>query len=335
MFDLLLIWLQFFLCLGIIAVAGLRLSRYGVVIAALTGLSRNWVGLVLVATVTSLPELVTGLSAVTVAQAPDIAVGNILGACVLNLAMLALIDALYRQGTIYAAAGRGHILTASFGILLLTAVGFGLLPATRTLLPPIGHIGMVSPVIFALYFVAMRTIYRAEQRRAAAPAPAPEAAVMSLKSAMMGYGIASVAIIAGGLLLPLVGVELAQAMGWSDSFVGSLLIALATCMPELATTWGAIRLGAVDLAFGNLLGSNIFNLLIVALDDVAYMPGPLYDDTSPLLAASALIAVLMSATVIAGLALRTASRLGRSVNWVSLLLVAFYLLNAAVQYLHG
>ncbi len=335
MLDPLLIWLQFFFCLGVIAVAGLRLSRYGVAIAALTGLSRNWIGLVLVATVTSLPELVTGLSAVTVAQAPDIAVGNILGACVLNLAMLALIDVLYRKETIYAVAGRGHVLTASFGILLLAAAGFGLLPATRALLPPIGHIGMVSLLIVALYLIAMRTLYLAEQRRTAPPAPAPEPAIMTLKSAVMGYGIASMAIIGGGILLPLVGVELAQVMGWSDSFVGSLLIALATCMPELATTWGAIRLGAVDLALGNLLGSNIFNLLILALDDFAYLPGPIYDDTSPLLAVSALIAALMSATVIAGLMLRPASRLGRSVNWVSLLLVAFYLLNAAVQYLHG
>lgn len=78
----------------------MRLSRYGDAIATLTGLSRNWVGLILLATVTSLPELVTGLSAVTVAAAPDIAVGDALGSCVFNLAILAMIDVSYRQGAI-------------------------------------------------------------------------------------------------------------------------------------------------------------------------------------------------------------------------------------------
>ena len=69
--PILLIWLQFALCAVVIGVAGVRLSRYGDAIATLTGLSRNWVGMILLATVTSLPELVTGLNAVTVAGAPD------------------------------------------------------------------------------------------------------------------------------------------------------------------------------------------------------------------------------------------------------------------------
>ncbi len=91
--HLLLIWLQFVLCAGLIGIAGVRLSRYGDAIAGHTGLSRNWIGLVLLATVTSLPELVTGLSAVTLAAAPDIAVGDVLGSCVFNLGRIQPVDA--------------------------------------------------------------------------------------------------------------------------------------------------------------------------------------------------------------------------------------------------
>ena len=104
--------MQFVLCVGVIGVAGVRLSRYGDAIAALTGLSRNWIGLVLIVTVTSLPELATSLSAVTVAAAPDIAVGDALGSCVFNLATLALIDLLYRKAPVYAIAGGGHVVSA-------------------------------------------------------------------------------------------------------------------------------------------------------------------------------------------------------------------------------
>ena len=104
-----LIWLQFVLCVVVIGVAGVRLSRYGDAIAALTGLSRNWVGLILIATVTSLPELATALSTVAVAAAPDIPVGDVLGSCVFNLAILAMIDVSYCQGAIYVLAAQGHI----------------------------------------------------------------------------------------------------------------------------------------------------------------------------------------------------------------------------------
>ena len=78
--ELATIWLSLLACLVVIGFAGVRLSRYGDIIAEKTGLSRGWVGLILLASVTSLPELVTGVSAVTVANVPDIAVGNILGA---------------------------------------------------------------------------------------------------------------------------------------------------------------------------------------------------------------------------------------------------------------
>ncbi len=131
------IWLQFTLCAAVIGYAGVRLSRYGDAIAALTGLSRNWIGLILVATVTSLPELVTGLSAVTVAAAPDIAVGDALGSCVFNLAILAMIDLLYRRGAVYALVV-GACDVAGFGVILLASVTLAVLLTGQGHMPAVG-----------------------------------------------------------------------------------------------------------------------------------------------------------------------------------------------------
>ena len=75
-------WLQLLASSSAIAIAGYWLARYGDVIAEKTKLGGTWIGVILVATVTSLPELATGVSAVTVANAPDIAVGDVLGSCV-------------------------------------------------------------------------------------------------------------------------------------------------------------------------------------------------------------------------------------------------------------
>jgi len=80
-----LVWLEFAVCLALIALAGHRPSLYGDMIAEKGGLTRTWVGVVMVASVTSLPELVSGLSSVTVAHTPDLAMGDILGSCVFNL----------------------------------------------------------------------------------------------------------------------------------------------------------------------------------------------------------------------------------------------------------
>lgn len=329
-----LVWIEFAVCVALIAFAGMRLIRHGDAIAARTGLSRSWVGLILIATVTSLPELVTGLSAVTVANAPDIAVGDALGSCVFNLTILALVDVFYRRESIYAMASREHVLPASFGILLLTTVALILTLSAQGSMPRVGHVSLGSVALIGLYFVAMRQIHLHERRRHP-PASVPTQSGPSLKSALMGYAMASVVIIGSGIWLPLLGVELARIMGWSNSFVGTLFVAMATSVPEAATTVAALRIGAMDLVIGNLLGSNLFDVLILAVDDVAYQAGPLYEHVSPLQTVSALTAATMTGAVVVALTFRPVSRVLRLGSWASIVLLALYLLNALIQFWHG
>ncbi len=330
----LVIWTQFSLCVALIGLAGVRLIRYGDALAALTGLSRSWIGLILIATVTSLPELVTGLSAVTVAASPDMAVGDALGSCIFNLAILAGVDVLHRRQSIYAVASRALVLPAGFGVILLSSAALVLLLGRQGVLPDIAYVSWGSVAIVLLYATAMRTLYLAERRDAPSPvAMAP--ANLGFKQALTGYVVAAAVIVAAGVWLPLIGVELAARMGWSNSFVGSLFVAFATSVPELATTWAAVRMGAIDMAFANLLGSNLFNVLILALDDMALRSGSLYAQVSPMHAVSAMSATLMSGTVVVALVYRPASRVWHIGSWVSLALLALYLLNAALLYLHG
>jgi cation:H+ antiporter len=327
-------WSQFFVCLVVIAVAGARLVHYGDSLAALTGLSRNWIGLVLVATVTSLPELVTGLSAVTIAAAPDIAIGDALGSCVFNLLTLSIADLLHRRGAIYAQASSVHVLSAAFGVVLLGVAGLTILMPAPFQVPALGHVGAGSMVLVVLYLFAMRTIFRQEPR-ASPVAPQDTRAGMSLRQALAGYAFTAAAIVAAGIWLPMIGVQLATAMGWSNSFVGTLFVAFATSAPELATTLAALRIGAIDLAFGNLLGSNLFDLLIVAIDDIAYLPGPIFAAVAPTHAISALVASVMSGAVIVALVCRPATRVLGTMSWVSISLVGLYLTNALIQYRHA
>ena len=158
------VWLQLAVCLVVIGIAGWRLSRYGDILAEKTGLSASWIGLILLATATSLPELATGISAVTAANAPDIAAGDVLGSTVFNLLILVVLDAFYRRESLYTRAAQGHILSAALGALLIGISGFSLLLDQAGFSPSLGHVGMYSPLIVIIYVAAMRAVFQYERR---------------------------------------------------------------------------------------------------------------------------------------------------------------------------
>jgi cation:H+ antiporter len=332
-----LVWLKFAACATAIGVAGGALSRYADVIADKTRWSATWVGLILLAAVTSLPELVTGVSAVTVAGVPDIAVGDALGSCVFNLAILVVVDFMYRGESIYRVASQGHVLSAAFGVALIGFVGLNILIGGRIGAFALGHMGAYSPLIALLYVLAMRMVFtyeRAHLRRFAGEV-AERYPRLTLRQAIARYAAAAAIIAAAGAWLPFVGAELAATMGWRKSFVGTLFVAGATSLPELAVTISALRLGALDMAIGNLLGSNLFDVLVIAIDDLAFARGPLLAHVSPIHAASAMSAMVMSGVAIIGLLYRPATRMLRTVGWTSIALFALYLLNSYLLFLHG
>lgn len=330
-------WASLFLCIAVIGFAGARLSRYGDVIAEKTGLGRNWVGLILLATVTSLPELATGISAVTVADAPNIALGDVLGSCVFNLGILVVVDFLYREESLYSRASRGHILSAGFGIVLIGTVGLSLLLAAQGASLALGWVGAYTPLIMLIYFLAMRSVFRFERQEVAefVEDVVELYPTITLRQAMLRYGLAAVVVVAAGIWLPFVGEEVAATMGWHKSFVGTLLIAAATSAPEVAVTVAAVRMGALDMAVANLLGSNLFDMLIIAIDDILYTKGPILAQVSAAHAFSAFSAMVMTGAAIVGLFYRPSGRLALGMGWISLCLLALYLLNSYILFRYG
>ena len=330
-------WLQFLVCLAIIGYAGYFLSRYGDIIAEKTGMSASWIGLLLLSTATSLPELATGISAVTVARAPDIAVGDVLGSTVFNLAILVLLDALYKRENIYSRAAQGHILSASLGSVLIAFAGFSLLLDHAGRSPALWHIGFYSPFIVLVYLVAMRVVYSYERRIVSeyAGASAERYPDVTLRSAAKGYAKAALAVVLAGIWLPFVAKDISDMMGWGQSFVGTLLVAAATSAPEAAVTISALRIGALDMAIANLLGSNLFDIIILAVDDLFYTDGPLLAHVDASHALTAFTAVMMSSLVTVGLIFRPQGRVVLGLTWVSLGLFMLYVLNTWILFEHA
>jgi len=329
-------WLQLAICALAIAFAGARLTRLADAIGEKTGMSGSWIGLVLLAAVTSLPELTTGIGAVTVTDAPNIALGDVLGSAVFNLALLVLLDVLHRPETIYRRASTGHILSAASAVIMLSVVGAGVLLEREHVVPRLGSVGAYTPLLVLLYLLAMRSIfsYESQQTRSAQPAGPQRYAGLSLRSASLAFAAFACVVTLAGIWLPVVGSRIADEMGWTRTFVGTLLVAGATSLPEVVVTLAALRLRALDMAIGGLLGSNLFDLLIIAVDDVLYMKGPILADVSPVHAVTAFSAVMMSGAVIVGLVYRPRHRYLGTMTVVSAALLAVYLINVYVLFVH-
>jgi len=331
------VWIQFAVALALIGYAGSALSRYGDVLADKTGLGGTWIGVALVATVTSLPELLTGVSAVALAGDADIAVGTILGSCVFNMGILVVLDFLTRgHRSIFEVARQGHILSAGLGVLLIGVVGFNVMLATEDgRAVALGPVGLYTPLIVLLYAVSVRVVFRYERENPEVRAAGDLFPTVSMARAVTGFSASAVVVIAVSVWLPFVAQDLAAVMGWHRSFVGTLFVALVTSLPEVVVTVAALRIGAVDLAVANLFGSNMFNILVVAVDDLFFLEGPILSHVDPVHALSAFSATMMTGVAIVGLVYRPRSRVLGSVGWASLILATIYLLNTYLLYLYG
>lgn len=327
--------LQLLACAAVIAIAGTQLARSADRVGAATGLSGGWLGLALLATVTSLPELASGVSSVTRLEAPNLAVGNALGACVFNLVFLVVVDTLQRSQPMYQQASTAHLLSAAFGVVMLGLVALSLLMGPRA--PALLHLGVYSPLLLGLYLLALRSVYMHERQcgQPGLPHPPPAPVATDLRGEALRLVLAAAAVLAAGLWLPQLADQLATALGWNRSFVGTLVMALATTLPEISVTLAALRLRALDMAVANLLGSNLFNVVVLAVDDAAYARGPLLASASPVHAATALTATVMTGLVIVGLVMRPRGRVLRTASWISLGLLAVYVMNAALVYVMG
>lgn len=294
--QLLLLFSGFVFCSALIIFSGARLSRYGDIIAELSGLGKAWFGLIMMAAVTSLPELFTGISSIVFVDSPDIAVGDIMGSCAFNLLILAILDYFVRGKPISSVVTKTHILAGFVGILLITISVIGIVFGKK--IPVIGWISSSSIVLIILYLISIHIIFNNEQRNKLKLTDIPIVnQTLPLGLAIRRYIFYALIVIAGAIALPYFADHLAEETGVSKSFVGTLLVAATTSLPELVVSITAVRIGSMDIAVGNLLGSNIFNMLILSLDDILYTKGPLLVAANPNHALSGLVTLLMTTVV--------------------------------------
>ncbi|MCZ7644411.1 MAG: hypothetical protein M5U26_03875 [Planctomycetota bacterium] len=304
---------------GLVVACGVVLARCADRISDLTGLGRLLVGSILLAGATSLPELTVDVAAAR-QGAPDLALGGIIGSSLFNILILAVLGLIVRRANLFTRDGEVHTLTATLSIMLTAMAG------TALILPRLLNVGhdeyphlldadYGTWAILLLYLGGVRMSWQEQKEIAAVAASAPEAAApeaiphrgRKLALALLAFSGCAAVILFTGSYVASSADALAELTGLGETFVGTTLIALSTSLPELASTAAALRMGSVDLAMGNIFGSNTFNMILLLPVDMAYS-GSIMSAATPTHALTCLFTITVTALVVMGLVYRAKKR---------------------------
>jgi cation:H+ antiporter len=297
----------FLLSAAVLVRAGSALAAYADEIAARMRLSRLFVGTLMLAFATSLPEVVADVTAAR-AGVPDLAVADLFGSSMANMAILAIIDLLYR-GRVWPVVELGHARVAAVAIALTAIAVLNLLTRTEV---SIGWVGVGPIAIMALYVLSIAwfrrmpllarpgldTSHRSIQK---ATGWSERAARYSLAMLWVRFGVAVLFIFASAPVVTLAVKALAEQTGIEQTFLGAALLAVTTSLPELVASIASLRIGAYDMAVGNLFGSNVANMSVLLFADIAYTEGPILAAVSPAQSVAGVGAILLMAVAVAAI----------------------------------
>ena len=327
------IWIRFLLSAVVVVFAAIKLAEYGDIIAVRTKLGGVFVGTIFLAAATSLPELIASISSFR-AGVPNLAAGNFFGSNMVNVLLLAVVDLINYQVPLLRQVAISHALTATLItiLMLLTAVSIlGQIDLT------LGWIGVDSLLIIIVYFGGVWLVQRESNAPTAAPAaaatePGPE--FPTLRRGVAGFLAAAAALV---LVVPILvdsSTAIAVVTGLGTGFVGTALLSVVTSLPELLAALAAVRMGAFDMAVGNLFGSSVFNMLGLGLADFFYLDGRFLGAIDPDFALVALLGMLMTNMALLG----NLARIERKVLFLeidTLLIIVTYLSGMYLLFLRG
>lgn len=291
------------LALGLVLlfVGGELLVRGAVRLAEGLGISPLVIGLTVVGFGTSTPEMVTSIQA-ALADTPGIAIGNIVGSNIANILLILGLSAL-----VFPIAVQSVALRRDGAVLLAVAVLFTLMSAMYPLTRPLGAVFVAALVAYVVYVIRQERRAPAAQHGAlydkakalsdVDPALAPAPSKTGGKAVPLVLCLAGLALlVGGGALLVDNAIALAQEMGISQTVIGLTIVAVGTSLPELVTSLIAALRRQADVAFGNIVGSNIYNVLaiggVTALISPVEIPEQIvaFDNPAMVLASLALLA---------------------------------------------
>ncbi|HBG62134.1 MAG: hypothetical protein A2Y03_08780 [Omnitrophica WOR_2 bacterium GWF2_38_59] len=294
-------WIQFFISAVFIVLAGIRLTEYADKLSEQSNIGKAWIGIILLGLVTSLPEAIVSLTSVISLKANNMAIGNLLGSNNFNPMLIVLMDAFYRKGSMTndIARNKSHDISASFAVILTLVVIGEIFLGKNGFSFRASFVSFGSILIAVLYFAGMWYLSKADSDQIKLykkdPIKAQDCTVSALEI-WTNLTVSAVIVVLAAMWLAQSADVIADRTGLGRTFVGSIFLAVVTSLPEMVVSLSALRLGAFDMAIGNIFGSNMTNLFVVFLCDLFYK-GAILTSVDPvhiLTASSSIVLVLIS-----------------------------------------
>jgi cation:H+ antiporter len=280
--------------------------------------------------------MVTSVSSICLVKEPDLAAGNCFGSMAFNLLLVTFIDLFGKKGRLLRGdLNRGLLLAGGLFLFLLLVVQGSLFSLRSHLLPDlsIGRVDLSSFLIIIIYFLTTRLMFTYGRKSAPAPESTDGAAYddCTLGRTLFLYVVAAACVLVGGILLAKTANSIATATGIGQTFIGSTLVGITTSLPEMVVAFSAIRLGALEMVLGNVVGANLFNLIIIALCDFLYRPGILLKAIDVNHSVTIVLVILMTCVVFLGYYFPPRKKF-LHLGWDSLSLFLLYGVGVTVLY---
>lgn len=258
----------------IVVMLSVRVSYYVDLMDQKSDLSGAFIGGVMLSAVTSFPELFTSITSTLFLGKPDLCLGNILGSDLFNLVILAVLVLTAFKPFQKANISKQHAIVTVCVILGYVAIW---LNCRGIVAWQLFHISITSLIIVGLYIVSLKHLANEDGSHD----KSERETTLTLKQVVLRFAICSVGIIGFSILITYITDALAQQFHLGSGIAGAIFLGVATSLPELSSSITLFRIKNYDIAFGNIVGSNIFNLMILAITDLLYVGEGLYVITDP------------------------------------------------------
>lgn len=267
------IYLLYLLVAAGVVLFSVKASDYVDLLDKKTSLSGAFIGGIMLSAVTSLPELFTSISSTVLIHQPGLCLGNILGSDLFNMAMLSFFLLIFAHTFREGKLSDSHRMVTVFVFVCYLVMILNWLGILRI---QFLSISLTSVIIVVLYILSIRYLSAEDgddsDEEDTNPLTVPQIAVR--------FVLVSIGIVILSIAITYITDAISLRLHLGQGMAGALFLGIATSLPEAASTVSLLRMKNVDIAFGNIVGSNIFNFIIMAVVDVLYR-GSVYDFSDP------------------------------------------------------
>lgn len=269
------IYIEYLVLALFVVLLAVRLSYYVDALDKKTNLSGAFIGGVLLAAVTSLPELFTALTAVLGLDRPQLVQGDILGSNVFNLCVIGGLLLFYNRDYMRCKLSNSHKSTLLYGLAMYACAFVAIVKPIEINLGLI-NVNLMTILIAIIYAINVKFMKNDESAENENEDDCP----LSIKQVVIRFVLFSILLVAVSVMLTHVTDQISHELKLGSTVAGAVFLGIATSLPELSASVNLVRIKNYNASFGNIVGSNLFNFTILCFADILYAKGSIYINES-------------------------------------------------------